>query len=141
MAKARTLAHGDDGTTLKRVREWFDIARAQVRVEATAEAANVRTVSIQVTDRLGRDWENRAWLLKVYLTTTESGAPSDTGNTVAWGTGTVVSTDLANAIYEVVTDSDGLATFSLTIVGAATRYVMVEVGSGEFLTGGPFTWS
>jgi hypothetical protein len=33
MAKARTLAHGDDGTTLKRVREWFDIARAQVRVE------------------------------------------------------------------------------------------------------------
>lgn len=141
MAKARTLAHGDDGTTLKRVREWFDIARAQVRVEATAEAANVRTVSIQVTDRLGRDWDNRAWLLKVYLTTTDGGAPSAAGNTVAWTTGTVVSTDLANAIYEVITDTNGLAAFSLTIVGVATRYVMVEVGSGEFLTGGPFAWS
>lgn len=141
MAKARTLSHGDDQTTIRRVREWFDVARGQVRVEAGAEAANARAITIQVTDRLGRDWDNRAWLLKVYLTTTDGGAPSATGNTVAWTTGTVVSTDLANAIYEVITDSDGLAAFSLTIVGAATRYVMVEVGSGEFLTGGPFAWS
>ena len=127
MAKSRTL--GINPLTFDgEVRSHFDEDIASLRVTAGSEAANARTLTLQVIDRVKREWKDR-FLIEVWLQATATGAPSATGNTVAWVTGTVTETVLPNAHWRVITTVDGLASLDVTIAGAATRYVGFVIGS------------
>lgn len=103
-----------------------------------AEDANARRFTIQVTDNLPpnhrQQWTGRRPVL-VYITATEDGNPSATGNTFALVKGTVLLTLTANAAYLILSDTDGIVEFDLTVSGAANRVVhalplRVPVSSG-----------
>ncbi len=123
----------------------FDSSIARVRVTAGAEGAvgaDIVRFTLQVVDRPGKEWGPAAgrWLLFVYLSATPHGAPSATGNTVAWSTGTVLETVLPNGAYRVITNSQGVAVMDVTIAGAATRYPHTHV-LGLFEPGSAGTWT
>lgn len=127
---------------LSRVREWFDTPVAGVGITADTEGtngANTRRISLQVKDRLRKDWPGR-WIVLVWVSATDGGDPSATGNTVAVVSGTyTVQTVTANALYLLLTDSAGLAKLDLTIAGVASRYVNgIVIGKAESK---PFTWA
>ncbi len=141
MPEARTLQDTRDlFRAYQTVRQWFDDPRASCRVTATAEAANKRTFTVQVTDRLLKNWTGR-WKVFLYLSTTAAGDPDGTGNTVAFTTGLVLNTTVINGAWDVLTDVNGVAVFDLTIAGAATRYVGTLPTGGRPLVSDSFTWT
>jgi hypothetical protein len=96
---------------------------------AAETAGNSISTTIQV-----REWnENLAGVraLRVWYATTAGGAPSDTGNTVTVGTGTTVAAVLANACYDLLTDTTGKIVIANVVAGAATRYLNVALPGGE----------
>ena len=95
-------------------------------ITAAAEAADVRAITVQVTDAAGVANANR-FLARVWIAATAYAVPDATGNTVAVTTGTIIETKTAHADYVVLTDAAGKVVFNLTVAGAATRYVMVEI--------------
>lgn len=97
------------------------LPRLLVDVEAGAEAADARRLTFRVYNPDGKAEPGR-FILMLWLATSSAGAPSGAGNTVAFTTGTVLQTILANGAYLVLTDANGLAALDLTIAGAATRY-------------------
>ncbi len=143
MAEARTLRAGISQREFQRQATLqFDAPIARVRSAAGPESANVVRFTLQVVDRLGKPWgpvEGR-WLIEVYLSPTQHGAPSAAGNTVAWITGTVYDTVLANAAYRVLADANGKAELDVTVAGAATRFVHTAA-CGLFEPGGAGTWT
>lgn len=124
---------------LQRMREFFDVPVASVSVEAGAEAGNARSITLQVRDRLRAAWPGR-WVLRVWVSASSGGDPDATGNTVAFTAGTVMATLTANAAYDVLSDADGKAVFTLTIAGAATRYVSAVVMPG-LVQSAALTWA
>jgi hypothetical protein len=63
------------------------------------------------------------WLIYVRVSDTQYGAPSATGNTVAFTTGTVWQTITADAAYEVLSDANGTVVLTVDVASATTRYV------------------
>lgn len=120
-----TLPHGE--TLMQHLRAQFSVPLARCTVTAGDEALNVRRLTIQVIDRLGREAAGR-WVVLVYISATSGGDPSATGNTVSVvaGTGTL-ETVTSNAAYRLITDADGQAQIDLTVSGSATRYVSTIV--------------
>jgi len=142
----RTLAHETSEFEFRHfVRQHFDSPPASCGVVANAEGtsgANVRRFTLQVKDRLRKDWDRR-WLVTFYLAATSGGDPSAAGNTVAIVTGVTSRVVLANAWYEVLTDASGLVVFDVTIAGAASRFVVAGVGGwfDEFGGTSGFAWT
>ena len=160
MADQRTLdgrAYGGERRgierQLERVGGLIDNCPWQVAVSFGTEAADARAVTLQVVDRDGHPWAGR-FLLMFYLTTTSTGNPLATGNTVAFTTGTVMShthdhggtvaagaaPPLLNGAYQVFSDENGKVVFTLTIAGAATRYVRACV-LGKADISAPAVWA
>jgi hypothetical protein len=96
-----------------------------VSVAAGDEATNARTITLQVRDRLKNPWPRR-WRVRVRIATTEGGNASG-GHAVAFTIGTVTETILIGGEWEVETNSAGAAAFTLTIAGAATRYIHADI--------------
>lgn len=142
MPEVRTLPQAGEFETLHFARQWFDTPIAGVGITADTEGthgANTRRFSIQVKDRLRKDWAGR-WVVLVWVSETDGGDPSATGNTVAVVAGTyTVQTVTANAVYVLLTDANGSAAFDLTIAGTASRYVNgIVIGKAESK---PFIWA
>lgn len=91
---------------------------------ADAEATNMIRSHIDVEDRGGTQDTSNQRLLDVWVSDSDLGAPSATGNTVVFNKGTIIQTVLANAHYRVLSDASGEIEIDLTVSGAATRYVM-----------------
>lgn len=89
-------------------------------------APNSIRFTVTVTDRTAQRWGGR-WLVRVYVTDSENGAPSATGNTVTFNSGTVIQTLTPNAVYEVLTDEGGRCEMDVVVSGAASRYVYAAV--------------
>lgn len=140
--QSRTLQQATDRASFERmVRSNFDSPRAEVRISAGAEdGANTRRITLEVIDRLKAPWQGR-WRVWVYLTAVQDGAPNAVGNTVALVAGTTaLQAVTANAVYHLLTGTDGKAVFDLTVpAGAQTRYVCAEV-DGQ-IKQQPFTWT
>jgi len=111
------------------VRTWFDTPIATCTMTAGAEAANKRRITLQVVDRLKNPWPSR-WLVWVFLTPTETGAPSGAGNTVAFIQGDVQITAVIGGMWLVQADVNGQIVLDVTIAGAATRYVGTQPDAG-----------
>ena len=109
-------------------------------ITAGAEAADKRTITIQARDAGNNNLAQR-FLVRVWVATGESGAPSAAGNTVAVETGTDYAVGgLANASYKVISDANGVVAIGVTISGAATRYIMAEV-DGRIYSSGAVNWA
>jgi len=104
------------------------LGRATTATEATQSVTLRGDCQIAVVDSNGDAIAERA-LLRVWVSDTDFGAPSDTDNTVAVATGTTIQTVTANAHYLILTDATGAAEIRVTLTGAASRYVMVAQGN------------
>lgn len=127
MAEARTIGQeANEFMTLQRVREFFDAPIAGVGITGDTEGthgANTIRVSLQVKDRLRKDWPGR-WVVLVWVSATDGGDPDATGNTVAVVAGTfTMQTVIANAVYMLEASTAGLAQIDLAVAGVASRYV------------------
>ncbi|MBP7430720.1 MAG: hypothetical protein KBC05_14900 [Candidatus Hydrogenedentes bacterium] len=97
-------------------------------VSETTQTVTLRgDAAIAVTDGAGAAIAEAA-LVRVWISTTDGGAPSATDNTVAVTTGTSIQAVTANAHYLILTDATGDAAITVTVAGAGDRYVMVECG-------------
>ncbi|HOD83846.1 MAG: hypothetical protein BWX88_05168 [Planctomycetes bacterium ADurb.Bin126] len=101
-------------------------------VSAGAEVDDARTVTVQ-----GPPGRTR---LRVWVATGDYGQPSADGNSVALTTGTLLRELQANADYELISDADGAVVLTLTVAGAASRYVLAE-HDGRVFSSGLLTWS
>lgn len=110
---------------VRRIPGIIDRHRAEARLLAGAEIANVRSVSIQAIDRGGQNWQSR-WRMRVWIAATEDGDPGS-GYTVAFTDGAVLQTIIIGGMWEVLSDETGLVGLDLTVVGAATPWVYAEV--------------
>lgn len=124
-----SYGHGD--VTDYRGRSVFQLAGG-LTITAGAESADKRTVTIQ-----GGPWRQA---VRVWISESDYGAPSATGNTVTIAAGTTLRTITANADYEVISDAAGKVDVDITISGAASRYVMAEV-DGRIYSSGEVTWA
>jgi hypothetical protein len=106
---------------------------------AGSEAAGQRVISLQVKDALGNN-ASRQVKVRLWLATNDYGVPDATGNTVAVTDGTVLQQVVANADYELITDSNGACAVGVTVAGAANRYVLAEIG-GQIYSSGQIAWS
>lgn len=106
----------------------------RLQLTSGSESSNTIRVTIRVKDPAGTANVTGRRACKVWVGTSDFGAPSGTAHTVAVATGTVLETPLANGMYVILTDSDGLIEFDVTYsLGGATRYVMgvCDQGLGE----------
>jgi hypothetical protein len=103
-----------------------------------AEADNKRVVTIQVKDALGVNSTHAK--VRLWLATSDYGTPGATGNTVAVTAGTVLREIVANADYELITDANGSCETGVTVTGAASRFVLVEI-AGRIYSSGQIDWS
>lgn len=108
-------------------------------ITAGAENADVRRITIQACDAANNDLAERL-LIRLWVATSDFGAPNATGNTYALVTGTAYATETANAAYKVISDANGKVEFDLTIAGAATRYVMAEI-DGWIYSSAALNWT
>lgn len=119
--------------------ELLGIDRVRAVVTAGTEAANVRTITIQCVDRRGQAKTGR-FVLLVVIETASYGGPAGAQTVGTPSTGTILHTLTANQSLVLVTGADGSAVFDLTVVGAATRYILVDV-LGEAAQSAALTWS
>ena len=138
MAKSRTLGT-NDRTFATEVRSNFDRDMASLRVTAAAQVGDVRRITIQVIDRVNREWAAR-FCVEVWLQATATGDPSSTGNSVEWVAPTPYATFLPDGHWRVMTDANGKAQFDVEISGAATRFVGWCMGS-EVQVSDSIKWS
>ena len=110
-----------------------------LNVTAGAESADKRTLTIQARDAGDNDLAERV-AVRVWISTSDYGAPSAAGNTVAIETGTQLGQIVANADYDVISDAAGTVEIGITISGAASRYVMAEI-DGRIYSSGEVTWA
>jgi hypothetical protein len=129
------------------VAKWMDTRRVGMRITTGAEVAGVRSITLQVIDRLSREPISGRWLVRWWIATTEWGQPGGDQD-VAITTGTLVeNTD--DQIIEAATDDGGTLVFTLEIGAVGSRYVyianleeldstgqMVSAGGGTVSSGG-----
>lgn len=110
-----------------------------ISLTATAEAANARTITIQVRDAVGNALAQHM-LIRVWVSDMEYAWPDATGHAVAVTSGHLYQEELANAAFILATEADGSIAMTLTVVGAATRFVMAEI-DGRIYSSGALTWA
>jgi hypothetical protein len=98
-------------------------------------AADDRIITVQAQDARGVNLAER-FLMRIWIGTTQYGAPSGSGQTLAVTTGTVV----INGGVRVITDSAGVAAVKINVAAVATRYIMADVGGRIYATGA-VTWN
>lgn len=137
--EVRTLSHSSNQTDLLAlVRSQFDTPIGLTIASAGAEAANVRSITVQVVDRIFKPW-NGLWLVELYLSTTATGAPGGT-QTVSFTAGNVLETIRPTQHWRVCTDTLGKLVLDVTIVGAASRYVLGSV-LGKYRASREIAWT
>lgn len=137
--EVRTLPHSSNQTDLLAlVRSQFDTPIALTTASAGAEAADARSVTVQVVDRLFKPWKG-LWLVELYLSTTATGAPGGT-QTVSFTAGNVLETIRPNQHWRVCTNTLGVLSLDVTIVGAASRYVLGAV-LGKYRASREIAWA
>ena len=104
-----------------------------------AEAGDEIVITAQVRDAADNNLAERM-AIRVWVATTDFGAPDATDNTVAIDTGTILQTVTANAFYDLISDAAGKVEVGVTVAGAATRYVMAEI-DGRIYSSGVITWA
>ncbi len=114
-------------------------ALPKLYVSAGSEVADKITVAILARDAGNNNLTERV-LARVWIATTDYGAPDATGNTVAVEVGTQIQEVLANAHYLIESNASGSVGVGITISGAATRYVMAEI-DGKVYSSGAINWS
>ena len=110
-----------------------------LNVTAGAESADKRTITIQARDAGDNDLAERV-AVRVWISTSDYGAPSAAGNTVAIETGAQLGQIVANADYDVISDAAGTVEIGITISGAASRFVLAEI-DGRIYSSGEVTWA
>ncbi len=126
------------------VAKWMDTRRVGMRITTGAEVAGVRTITLQVIDRLSREPISGRWLVRWWIATTEWGQPGGDQD-VAITTGTLVE-NTNDQIIEAATDDGGTLVFTLEIGAVGSRYVYIanleELGStGQMVSAGGGTVS
>lgn len=141
MPAGRTLQDtGNVLQALRTLRAYFDTPLAECVVSAGNESADVRRITFQVVDRLGKSWGGR-WLVLFWISPTQDGPPDSSGNSVSFVAGTQeFESVVANAAYIVETDDDGRAQIDLEVTGAGVRFfrsgVVAKVKTSE-----SFAWA
>jgi hypothetical protein len=101
--------------------------------------ANNRVIGVQLLDARGDALAARG-LVRVWLATSDFGAPSASGHSVSLTVGAVINTELADGAYVIATDSSGAVELVVTAAGDATRYIMASTG-GRVASSGAVVWS
>jgi len=131
-ADMNTLVGGGDGDSLH-------VHAPNLKLTAAAEDADERVITIQCVDANDTNLSGRH-LVRVWIATSDYGAPDATGNTVSVDTGTTYETETANAAYKIISDATGKVDVGITISGAATRYIMAEI-DGRIYSSGQVDWA
>ena len=105
-----------------------------LNVTAGAEVAHVRAITIQARDAGNNSLAERM-KVRLWIATSDFGAPSATDNTVALTTGTQLQQIVANADYEAISDAAGKVVFNLTVAGTVNRYVLAEIDGRIYSSG------
>ena len=108
-------------------------------ITATAQAAGARTITVQARDAAGNALAQRM-LIRVWVSDVEYACPSAAGHTVAVTGGSLYQEELANAAFKLVTQAGGSIAITVTVSGAATRYVMAEI-DGRIYSSGALAWT
>ncbi len=143
-ANFNTLVDGSNGDALH-IHAAAGLAAAlqddipDLNVTFGAEAGDEIVVTVQARDATDTNLAE-VMAVRVWVATSDFGAPDATGNTVAIDTGTILQTITADAFYELITDAAGKVEVGITISGAATRYVMAEI-DGRIYSSGEITWA
>ncbi len=112
---------------------------ASLSITAGDESGDKRTITVQAKDAGGADLAERL-LVRVWVATSDYGAPDATDNSVAVETGTTYETEIANAAYSIISDAAGKVEVGVTISGAASRYICAEI-DGRAYSSGEVTWA
>lgn len=99
--------------------------QAVVSIGASVAGGNPITVTIQVVNRTKVPIKSR-FVLAVWISTTKLGNPGGTQTVGAPSVGTILDTKAANQSYEVLTDAEGQAVFTIT-AATGTRHVMAAL--------------
>jgi hypothetical protein len=110
-----------------------------IDVTAGEETSDTRTVTCRLVDAAGNDLAER-FRVRLWVSTSETGAPDATGNTLSVVTGTQLREITADADVEIISDAAGTVAVDLTVSGAASRYVHAEA-DGRIHSSGELTWS
>jgi hypothetical protein len=110
-----------------------------LQITAGAEAADARQITFQARDAANNNLAERV-LIRLWVATSDYGAPSAAGNSVAVDTGTTIETVTADAYYLIESDVLGKVQITNTIAGAATRYFLAEI-DGRVYSSGAITWA
>lgn len=135
----RTVRFGSPAQAVDTMRRQFDEPIADMRITAGPAVALARHFTMQARDRRGAIWGGR-WLARFFVTPSLAGNPDATGNTIAFTTGQVWRTVIANAAYEVLTEVDGSFEFDLTLSGAGSRVIYLECSGSRFRDSAVFTF-
>ncbi len=143
MSELRPILNANDpravANAIRDASELLGIDRVRAVITAGTEAANVRTITVQCVDRRGQAKAGRFVLLAI-IETASYGGPAGAQTVGTPSVGTILHTLTANQSLVLVTGADGRVVFDLTVVGAATRYILVDV-LGEASQSAALTWS
>ena len=128
-----------EAVSADRLGEDLRAAIPSVSITPGAESGDTRTVTLQLLDAGGSELAARA-RLRVWISESDFGPPSAVGNTVTVSSGATLRELTAHADYELIAASDGSVAIDVTVAGAASRFVMVELG-GRIVSSGELTWS
>lgn len=135
----RTLRHGSADQIVDQMRRHFDEPVGQVAFTAMPIAGMTRRIKLQVKDRTRKDWSGR-WHVDLFITPTLGGDPSASGNTVAFAKGVVLTTYLAHGAYAVLSATDGMVEFDLTLGASGQRIVYAQCAGGRYRDSAAFAF-
>jgi len=105
------------------VAKAMDARRCTVTIDTGFEVAGVRSITLQVVDRLDRSPLSGRWMIRLWVSETEWGEPGG-GQTLGVTTGTLVLNS-GDTILEAATDETGELVFTIELASAGTRYVYI----------------
>ena len=107
---------------------FFSSRVSDAKISAGVEAANARTVTIQLVGPKRQNL-NKIAIIEVYLSDAATGvglaAAAPSGGVAAAGTGSILNPTVAGKLLECQTDATGKLTLTVTEVAVKTFYVVV----------------
>jgi hypothetical protein len=129
-------------TEIKRILNAAIPAPAGATFSIGAESGgDAIVVSIQVTDANGNDINARTAVTAFLLADANGDAFNTASATVAAGTDGALATLVTNKAYQCITEADGDLDISITISGAATKYLAIVLPSGKMVISSVITWA